>query len=212
MTTFVDSVRPQAVPAGDVSADLAGLDRAIRHLSHVAERLLDAGDARPRERQPVDVNDAVAQMQRVCQQIAGRRITVSCTLGATTPFVHANPVELEWILLNLVCNARDAMPEGGALVIDTATIATGPIGPLPTSLFPHQYVRLTVVDTGQGLDPALHDRVLDPWFTTRERGLGLGLTSVALTARSLHGWVHVKSNQPRGMQVQVYLPLLTDRA
>ena len=62
MTTLVDSARPEALPTGDVERDLAGLDRAIRHLSYVAGRILDAGDARPRERQAVDVNDAVAQI------------------------------------------------------------------------------------------------------------------------------------------------------
>jgi len=101
------------------------------------------------------------------------------------------------------------MPNGGLLAIETTTVdAWSPHGPEEAPR-PRQYVRLAVTDTGRGMTPGTRSRAFEPFFTTKEGESGLGLTSVAVTVRSLKGWLHVLDNEPQGTQVHIYLPVLS---
>ncbi|MBD2112336.1 response regulator [Nodosilinea sp. FACHB-141] len=116
------------------------------------------------------------------------------------------------MLMNLCVNARDAMPDGGTLTIaaepvaiDAATVTIHPDAQVG------QYLRLTVADTGTGIDPAVRDRIFDPFFTTKgqDQGTGLGLATVMGIVRSSGGFVRVESAVGQGTQMQVYLPALS---
>ena len=119
--------------------------------------------------------------------------------------ISADIVQIERILVNLVLNAADAMPDGGALVIETALI---PVAPGPGGAKASQ-VQLTVTDSGAGMTPEVKGRIFEPLFTTKPRGTGLGLTSVAYTVRQLEGTIAVDSGPNRGTTVTVTLPLHT---
>ncbi|MBE9111269.1 PAS domain S-box protein [Nodosilinea sp. LEGE 07298] len=132
--------------------------------------------------------------------------------GAALPRVSADPTQLHQVLMNLCVNARDAMPEGGTLTlaaqsvaIDAATVAINfdaQVG---------QYVRLTVADTGTGIDPEVRDRIFDPFFTTKGQGLGtgLGLATVLGIVKGSGGFVQVESEVGQGTQMHIYLPALS---
>ncbi|MEA5451499.1 PAS domain S-box protein [Leptolyngbya sp. CCNP1308] len=126
--------------------------------------------------------------------------------------VSADPTHLHQVLMNLCVNARDAMPTGGRLTI-SAELVTVDAALAQTHIDAQtgQYVRLTVADTGTGIDPGLRDRIFDPFFTTKApgQGTGLGLATVLGIVKASDGFVRVVSEVGRGTQMQVYLPALT---
>ncbi len=122
----------------------------------------------------------------------------------------ADPNQLENALLNLALNARDAMPEGGRLTIETTncTLDRAYVAGLPEPLAPGPYVAIAVIDTGAGMDPATRERAFDPFFTTKEvgKGTGLGLSQVYGFARQSSGHARLDSEIGRGSTVRIYLP------
>ena len=204
----VESIRAR-VPE-DLKTDPAfdDLDGAIDSVFYINRELLALNEPKGTERGVIDVNELVTQARGVLERVLGQEIRLSLGLVNSPPIVQADPVELEWLLLNLAANGRDAMPDGGVLTIETSMIEAW-LQDSPTSLpRPHRYLRLTVSDSGPGMSSEVRSRAFEPHFTTTEGAIGLGLTSVAITVRSLRGWLHLQPNQPYGTQVHVYLPML----
>jgi signal transduction histidine kinase len=134
----------------------------------------------------------------------GPDIPIVLQLEAVDPLVEAEAVQLEWVFLNLAANSRDAMPNGGTFTVQTSSIDR-PVGTSPRL---QRVVRLTVTDTGRGLFGDARARAFDPFFSTREGGTGLGLTSVAMIVRSFRGWLHIESTTT-GTSVHMHFPSLT---
>jgi two-component system, cell cycle sensor histidine kinase and response regulator CckA len=124
--------------------------------------------------------------------------------------MHADPGQIEQVLMNLVLNARDAMPEGGRIAIETAD-ANVAAGAMP-DLVGGSYVTLSVADTGTGVSDAVREQIFEPFFTTKEvgKGTGLGLAMVDGIVRQSGGVVSVKSSEGRGATFTVYLPRATE--
>jgi two-component system cell cycle sensor histidine kinase/response regulator CckA len=161
--------------------------------------------------QRVALNDVVRAIAEISRRTIDRRIDVACDLRAAPGEVMGDVSQIEQVLMNLVVNARDAMPEGaGRLVLrtydrtlDAMFAATHlPLGPGP-------HVVLEVSDTGVGIDPAIRERVFEPYFTTKTtgavKGTGLGLATVYGVVQSHGGYVEVADNAPRGTTMRVYL-------
>ncbi|MBW4460663.1 MAG: PAS domain S-box protein [Nodosilinea sp. WJT8-NPBG4] len=126
--------------------------------------------------------------------------------------VNVDPTHLHQVLMNLCINARDAMPEGGRLTLAAELVTVdAALAQAYLDAQAGQYVRLTVADTGTGIDPGLRDRIFDPFFTTKApgQGTGLGLATVLGIVKASDGFVHVVSEMGQGTQMQVYLPALT---
>jgi signal transduction histidine kinase len=150
----------------------------------------------------------VMQSKGVLERMLGRGVHLILNLSATSPIVQADAVQLEWLLLNLAANGRDAMPDGGTLTIETSYLDSTP-SDAGAAARHSRYVRLTVQDTGSGIIPDVQTRMFEPFFTTKPGGTGLGLTGVAITSCLLNGLLHVRSNKPHGTEVHVYLPIVT---
>ncbi len=138
------------------------------------------------------MNGLIADMREVLRRLAGPRAHLELALGDACGAVVADPSQVEQALLNLVTNARDAMPEGGRLVIETAR-QDGDL-------------RLTVRDTGVGIPPELRAQLFEPFFTTKREGHGLGLATVYGVVTGAGGRVEVESEPGRGSAFHLLLP------
>jgi signal transduction histidine kinase len=194
-----DVVRPLAEEICRAGESVASL---TRHLTAVARK-----GQRP---QPsADLAAVVTGMQRLLRHWRAENVTLVTDLSARRP-VRGDPILLEQVLLNLALNAHDAMPGGGGeLVIRTADVEV-PEGGLPggPALAPGPYVRVSVTDTGCGMDEAPRGRLFEPFFTTKApgAGTGLGLAMVDHLVRQSGGAIEVVSAPGRGSTFTVYLP------
>jgi two-component system, cell cycle sensor histidine kinase and response regulator CckA len=127
--------------------------------------------------------------------------------------VLADPAQVEQVLLNLIVNARDAMPNGGMITVHTATVQLDARAPeiVQAGIAPGKFVLLAVSDNGIGMDQATQARIFEPFFTTKEtgRGTGLGLSTVYGIIRQTGGAITVQSDRGKGASFRVYLPAIT---
>jgi signal transduction histidine kinase len=208
MLNCVDSIRARIPAAVDVEQDFAAFETAIDNAFYLSRELIALGAPKTGEPSVLDVNNLLRHVRGMLERVLGPRVRLVYDLSATSPTVRAEAVQLEWMLLNLAVNGRDAMADGGTLTIETTSIDTAPKDVRAMSR--HQsYVRLTVRDTGGGMIPDVQMRMFEPFFTTKPGGTGLGLTAVAITTRLLNGSLHVRSNEPHGTEVNIYLPVVT---
>ena len=146
------------------------------------------------------------QVDATLSRILGPKIDLRMRLATTGGIVRAAPVELEGILLNLVARARDAMPDGGVVTIETSSFELGADADEPREE-PRRYVRLSVSDSPHGIAANERTPILDPLFTSKEKGTGLGLHGVNLVVQRLNGLLRIESQAGVGTQVHVCLPL-----
>jgi PAS domain S-box-containing protein len=171
--------------------------------------LLDLSRKKPIDNTPSELNAVVRVAERMLRQVIGEDIEFEVALCESGGPVLANPTHLEHILLNLVVNARDAMPHGGLLRV--ATIERELAAPLPTRrgiLPPGRYVVLEVEDSGSGMDGETLARAFEPFFTTKSTssGTGLGLYTVYSIVEQLEGGIDVESEVGRGTLFRIHLP------
>jgi PAS domain S-box-containing protein len=161
------------------------------------------------QRKVLDLNITVAELSDMLRRLIGEDIDLLLTLGPTAGRVNADPGQLEQALLNLAVNARDAMPDGGTLSVETDRVELGPAPPdRPDALPPGPYAVLRVMDTGVGMDAATQAHIFEPFFTTKEpgKGTGLGLSMVHGVVRQHGGLIRVRSVVGGGTTFEIYLP------
>jgi signal transduction histidine kinase/CheY-like chemotaxis protein len=198
------------LPPGDVAIGRA-LDNATdgaRRAAKLTSRLLAFARRQPLEPRAIDVNVLVDGMSDLLRRTLGEEINVTTSLGDGLWSVAADPTELEAAILNLAVNARDAMPKGGELRIQTAN--TGPLDEARAAeltLTPGAYVAISIEDTGVGMASEVLKQVFEPFFTTKGgRGTGLGLSQVYGFATQSSGAVTLRSHPGDGTTACIYLP------
>jgi two-component system cell cycle sensor histidine kinase/response regulator CckA len=195
--------RPQVHADAEQIRDTAGrAAELVRRLLLFSRR--EKGDARA-----IDLNTVVADAEPLLRRTVPESIRLAVRTTASGCIVIADPGQLEQMLMNLVVNARDAMPVGGQLTIEVARVTVGArTSARPDALPPGQYGALTVTDTGEGMPADVLDQAFDPFFTTRAGGTGLGLPVVYGIAQEAGGHVSLSSEEGRGTTVRVRLPLV----
>ena len=185
---------------------LQGVQRAIT----LTERLLAFSRQQPLAPKSIDANRLVGGISDFLRRALGETISLETVLTAGLWRGFADPNQLENALLNLAFNARDAMPDGGKLTIETANcyLDEAYLRLVAEPVEPGQYVMIAVTDCGAGMDKATLERVFEPFFTTKEagRGTGLGLSQVYGFVRQSSGHVRVYSELGEGTTVKIYLP------
>lgn len=187
-----------------IDAALEGAQRAAT----LTQRLLAFSRQQPLAPEPLVVNRLVASMSELLTRTLGEHIKVETVLAAGLWQVRADPAQLENAVLNLAVNARDAMPEGGRLTIETQNAFVDDAFAAEYALTAGQYVLLAVADTGSGMTPEVIAKAFDPFFTTKGvgKGTGLGLSQVYGFVRQSGGHVQIYSEIGVGTTVKIYLP------
>ncbi|HEY3493242.1 MAG TPA: ATP-binding protein, partial [Polyangiaceae bacterium] len=158
---------------------------------------------RPR---PTDLNAIVDGMRRMLERLIGETVELATVLGAKSAML-ADPGQIEQVVMNLMLNARDAMPNGGRVTVETSDAVVTAEAPV-ADLAPGEYVVLSVSDTGSGIPESARPHIFEPFFTTKEigKGTGLGLATVDGIVRQSGGSIGVESREGRGSTFTVYLP------
>ncbi|MDQ3481893.1 MAG: ATP-binding protein [Pseudomonadota bacterium] len=176
----------------------------------LTSRLLAFARRQPLAPKPLNLNKLVGGLSDLLQRTLGETILLENVSAGGLWLAHADPSELESALMNLAINARDAMPDGGKLTIETANVSLDDsyVSALVEPVPPGQYVMLAVSDTGEGMTKDTVDRVFEPFFTTKEagKGTGLGLSQVYGFVRQSGGHIRIYSEPGEGTTVKLYLP------
>ncbi len=204
----------ETLEAGDPRrADLEEVYRAGERAADLSHQLLAFSRKQVIKAQRISLNAVVSDTDRLMTRLIGEHITMNTMLAADLPAVYSDPGQLQQVLVNLVVNARDAMPEGGTLSIETdEALVTVEHLIRHAEANPGPHVRLRVSDTGIGMDQETQDRVFEPFFTTKPRGqgTGLGLATVYGIVRQSGGHITIDSTPRAGTTFSVYLPVAAE--
>jgi two-component system, cell cycle sensor histidine kinase and response regulator CckA len=206
---YTEDVLHSLEPSDPRWQDIKEIESAGIRAAALTRQLLMFSRQQVVEAKVLDLNEVLANMDRMLSRILGERIALSLLPGTKLGRIRADRSNLEQVIVNLAVNARDAMPSGGHLTIETANvIADEAFVRQHLGCKPGAYVRLAVTDTGVGMDAATRLRIFEPFFSTKDRGkgTGLGLSTVFGIVQQSGGGVWVYSELGRGTTFKVYLP------
>ncbi len=212
---YSESLLESFKPDNPIRSDIEEIDKAARRAVALTNQLLAFSRKQVLQLKVLDVNSVVSEMEEMLHRLIREDVQLVILQGTNIGCVKADPVHLEQVILNLVTNARDAMPNGGRLVIETGHIELGDeFKEVFLPIVPGRYVMLTVSDTGTGMDADTLKNVFEPFFTTKEqgKGTGLGLATVYGIVQQSGGHIFATSELGRGTTFTIYLPRVEERA
>jgi signal transduction histidine kinase len=196
--------------AGERERDIAEIKKTAENAARLTRQLLTFSRKNAVTPTHLDLNEAIAGMLGMVRRIIGDNIEVVTIAGNDLAGIHADPGQIQQVLLNLAVNARDAMPEGGVLRFETANVQMGEgyVGATSATIPPGDYVMLAVQDTGVGMSEEVRSRVFEPFFTTKQpgSGTGLGLSTVYGIVKQAGGHIWVYSEPGMGTAFKVFFP------
>jgi signal transduction histidine kinase len=196
-------------PGDSAYFGLMEIRKAAEQGSALTNQLLALSRKQSAELKVLDLNPIVGEEEQVLRWLIGKNIELKTELASSAALVRANADCMRQVLLNLAVNARDAMPNGGRLIITLSNIDVGETRPPHlTDVEPGPYVRLSVADNGLGMSPEVQTHLFEPFFTTKEvsKGTGLGLSTVYRIVRQSRGKIIVETEPNKGTTFEIFLP------
>jgi hypothetical protein len=212
---YSQMVQDQLGDAHQSSADIERIKEAVGRAASLTHQLLAFSRKQVLQPRILDLNAVITGLEKMLRRIIGEDISIIARLALDLARIRADPGQIEQVLMNLAVNARDAMPQGGKLIIETAAAFLDEacvrrhIG-----VEPGNYVMMAVTDTGCGMSPALQARVFEPFFTTKElgKGTGLGLSTVYGIVKQSGGDIWIYSEPGKGTTFRIYFPRVDEAA
>jgi PAS domain S-box-containing protein len=199
----------------EVRHDLEEIQQITERAAHFARQLLTFARKEPAAPRAIDLNDHICEMVRFLRRLIGEDIELVTILTSEPALVNVDPGQFEQLIVNVALNARDAMPEGGRLFIETShVIVDAEYAHRHTDMHAGSYVLLTISDTGIGMAPEVQAHIFEPFFTTKDpdEGTGLGLPISYGIVKQHDGSIWVYSEPQRGTTFKIYLPRSTHGA
>jgi signal transduction histidine kinase len=200
------------LPVNDpVRPRLVEVDKAAKRAAVLTRQLLAFGRRQQMERRNIKLNEVIAEIMKLLNRIIGADVEVNVRAGSNLFTICADPAQIEQVVMNLAVNARDAMPEGGQLTIETSNVTLDESCQRQYPYIqPGKYVELQVSDTGSGMDAATKARIFEPFFTTKEvgKGTGLGLSMAYGIVKQHDGYINVYSEPGNGTVFRIFLPIV----
>jgi two-component system, cell cycle sensor histidine kinase and response regulator CckA len=187
--------------------DVQEIAKAADRAASLTRQLLAFSRKQVLQPQPLDLNGVVEGIEKMLRRLIGEDVQIVTRLESDLRLVEADPSQIEQVIMNLAVNARDAMPDGGAITIETRNETLDRVEP-DWAIAPGAYVALVITDTGIGMDAQIRAQIFEPFFTTKPvgQGTGLGLSTVYGIIKQSGGHVSVFSEPGRGSTFKVYLP------
>ena len=206
------SLLEQSSTSNQISAGVDVIKETVMRGSSLVRQLLAVARKSETQFERTEINGLLQGLQALLQETFPKTIDVFLRLEANLPALMADPNQIHQAMLNLCLNSRDAMPEGGELLLKTGTISGIELRKHFQEARQEQYVRISATDTGHGLDKAIKNRVFEPFFTTKSQGQGsgLGLSVVYGIVTNHGGFIDVASEPNRGTTFDIYLPVPGD--
>ena len=199
ITGYASLLLERANGDAELAADLGEIKRAAERAAELTQQLLAFGRRQMFRPRPLDLNSVLTEVAGLLRRLVGDQVELDVRPAPELGVVRADPGQIEQVIVNLVVNARDALPQGGRVTIETRDADEG-------------WVELVVADNGIGMDEATRSQVFEPFFTTREQGVGLGLASVYGIVHQSGGEVAVDSAPGEGATFTIRLPRVAEEA
>lgn len=208
----LDGLGESLAARGDLSEDRRAavelMQQTLQQAGGLTRRLLDFGRRREGESQALAVGAALARMRPLLRQAAGASVELAFAADPSAPPIRIDPVQFEQVVMNLVVNARDAMPRGGRLRLEVARVHGAAAPAAADGVGPGDWLLLRVADDGVGMSKDVQERIFDPFFTTKptDQGTGLGLATVYSIVHAAAGHIAVTSAPGAGAEFRLYFP------
>ncbi|MGE0862307.1 MAG: MASE1 domain-containing protein [Vicinamibacterales bacterium] len=206
---YTEIVLTSLDPKDERRADAEEIGRAAMRAADLTRQMLAFSRRQVLQPKIIDLNTALSKVEPMLRRVIGEDIVMTVTGKAAAPHVRVDPGQVEQVVMNLVVNARDAMPQGGRLTVETADAVLDEAAVADqTDVKPGPYVMLSVSDSGVGMPPEVRARIFEPYFTTKDvgKGTGLGLSTAYGIVRQSDGHIAVSSELGLGTTFRIYLP------
>ncbi len=206
---YTEVLLDQLIPSHPLHSKAEAIRQASDRASALTRQLLAFSRKQHLELKVIDVNAIVTNMERLLRPLIGEDVELTTSLEPAVGCTRADAGQLEQVIMNLVVNAKDAMPNGGKLCIRTSSITLDDaLSSENTFIKPGSYVMISIADSGEGMDRDTQARIFEPFFTTKEKGkgTGLGLSTVYGIIKQSGGYVFVQSELERGTIFTIYFP------
>ena len=210
---YADLMADRLPPGDSLQRSAEQIQTAARRATGLTQQLLAFSRKQMLAPKVLNIHSVVGEMEKILRRLIGEDIELRTSTESDLWLVKADRSQIEQVIMNLAVNARDAMPRGGRLMIETANVELGEsCAQPPTVLAAGKYVMLAVTDNGSGMDAATQTHIFEPFFTTKEKGkgTGLGLATVYGIVKQSGGYIWVYSEPGRGTTFKLYLPKIEE--
>jgi PAS domain S-box-containing protein len=206
---YADIALRKLRPVDPLHRNLVAIRDAAQRSAELTRQLLAFSRQQVIAPRVIDLNDRLQGMERLLQRVIGEDVSLEFRLAPDTWPVSMDPSQVDQVLANLAVNSRDAMPDGGKLIVETANVRLdAAYSRRHSGARPGEYVMLTVSDTGSGMDEVTRERAFEPFFTTKPegKGTGLGLATVYGAVKQNNGFIDIYSEPRQGTTIRLYIP------